>query len=222
MDVRLQEKLSTIISGRIIPGCSLGEYTSYHVGGPAEILVVPLDSGDLERTSVFAIREGITLTVLGAGSNVIVPDEGIEGIVVVAPAESPPLAVSEGGMVSVESGVLLDDLIRRAAGHGLGGLTALAGIPGTLGGALMMNAGTNEGNVSDYLESVEIVTGSGVRETIPASSLGFGYRCSYLEEMQAVILSASFRLPPGDADTFLMFLLTFTLLGISRERSLIT
>lgn len=190
----------TSISGRVIPRCSLREYTTYRVGGPAEALVIPAGSGDLERLSFFAGREGIPLTVLGAGSNVIVPDEGIEGIVAVAPAEPPPLAISDNGAAEAESGMMLEDLIRAAAGHGLGGLTSLAGIPGTVGGALMMNAGTNDGCISDHLESVTVTGRSGSRETIPSSSLGFGYRRSALAGMDTVILGAAFRFPPGDRD----------------------
>lgn len=200
MNTGLLEKLTTSISGRVVSRCSLREYTTYMVGGPAEALVIPAGSGDLEHLSLFAGRKGIPLTVLGAGSNVIVPDEGIEGIVAVAPAEPPPLVVLENGGIEAESGMMLDDLIRTAAGYGLGGLTSLAGIPGTVGGALMMNAGTNEGCISDHLHSVTVTGRSGSRETIPSSSLGFGYRSSDLAGMDTVILGASFRLPPGDRD----------------------
>ncbi len=194
------ERLTTSISGRVIPDCSLRGYTTYRVGGPAEALVVPRDSGDLERVCLFATGEGIPLTILGAGSNVIAPDEGIEGIVAVAPVRELPLVVSGEGAVAVESGMMLDDLIRGAADRGFGGLTALAGIPGTVGGALVMNAGTNEGNISDHLESVTVIGRSGRRETIPSDSLRFGYRTSDLAGMGAVILGASFRLPPGVRD----------------------
>ncbi len=194
------ERLTASISGRVIPDCSLREYTTYRVGGPAEALVVPRDSGDLERVCLFATGEGIPLTILGAGSNVIAPDGGIEGIVTVAPVREPSLVVSDGGAVAVESGMMLDDLIRSAADRGLGGLTALAGIPGTAGGALVMNAGTNDGNISDHLESVTVIGRAGSRETIPAGRLRFGYRSSDLAGMDAVILGASFRLPPGVRD----------------------
>ena len=180
-----------------MPDCPLREYTTYRVGGPAEALVVPRDSGDLERACLFATGEGIPLTILGAGSNVIAPDGGIDGIVTVAPVKESSLVVSGGGTVAVESGMMLDDLIRRAADRGFEGLTALAGIPGTVGGALVMNAGTNEGNISDHLESVTVISRSGVRETIPAGSLRFGYRSSDLAGMDVVILGASFRLLPG-------------------------
>lgn len=200
MDKRLLERLTTSISGRVIPDCPLREYTTYRVGGPAEALVVPRDSGDLERACLFAMEEGIPLTILGAGSNVIAPDGGIEGIVTVAPVREPSLVVSGGGAVAVESGMMLDDLIRGAADRGFGGLTALAGIPGTVGGALVMNAGTNEGNISTHLESVTVIGRAGGRETIPAGSLRFGYRSSDLAGMDAVILGASFRLPPGVHD----------------------
>ncbi len=194
------ERLTISIFGRVIPDCPLREYTTYRVGGPAEALVVPRDSGDLERVCLFATGEGIPLTILGAGSNVIAPDEGVEGIVAVAPAREPSLVVSGGGAVAVESGMMLDDLIRGAADRGLGGLTALAGIPGTVGGALVMNAGTDKGNISDHLESVTVIGRSGRRETIPAGSLRFGYRSSDLAGMDTVILGASFRLPPGSRE----------------------
>ena len=196
MQEGLIRRLQSAVAGKVVPGGDLSDRTTYRVGGRAEALVIASGADDLERACRFALVEGIPLTVLGAGSNVIVPDEGIEGIVVCS-AGGLEVSVSDR-TVKAGAGTMLEDLIRKAAARGLGGLEPLAGIPGTVGGALVMNAGTDAGTVSGPLERVTVLDRSGRTETVGAGELSFGYRESPFAGTGVVILSAAFRLEPAD------------------------
>lgn len=201
MRERIIQRLRAVVSGDVIPHASLRERTTYRVGGPAEALVTALGPEDIERACRFALTEGIPLTVLGAGSNVIAPDEGIEGIVVCT-AGSARIAM-EGRTVEAAAGTMLEALIRGCAERGLGGLEATAGIPGTIGGALVMNAGTDAGTIADRLLDVTVIDARGTVKTLPASDLSFGYRAGPFTAGGEVILSATFSLEPAETSAVL-------------------
>ncbi len=178
----------------------LRNFTSFRVGGAAELLVIPDDSLELEKAYRFLKGKGIPVTVVGGGSNVIAPDGGIEGVVLCTRSRKARVEFRENGMVGVDAGVPLDDFIRGAAHRGWGGLGALAGIPGTVGGALVMNAGTGEGNVSDRLENVRVLTGGDEVRVLDKSQLVFGYRTSTFRNTGWLILSADFQLIPSERE----------------------
>ncbi len=143
--------------------------------------------------------EGVPLVVIGAGSNVIAPDEGIDGVVLRTAAASARIVYLGGGRVRADAGVPLLDLVRAAASRGLRGLEPLAGIPGTVGGAVVMNAGTRETETAGLLSRVEALTSTGRRRTLAAAECSFGYRRSVFLGTDWFILGAEFRLARGDA-----------------------
>jgi len=191
------------MKGSVVPGAPMSAHTTYLTGGTAQLLAIPDDSVELERVCRFAGREGIPFVIIGAGSNVIASDGGIDGIVVCTKAGTAALDINEDGTVVADCGIMLEDLIRRCASRGFGGLDGVAGIPGTVGGAVVMNAGTDEGNVSDCIESVEVITSSGRTETIAKADLGFGYRRSLFSGGGFVVLRVRFKLPAGDGRAIL-------------------
>jgi len=188
------------MSGTLLEKEPLSNHTTYRVGGAAELLVCPEDAEGIGWLYRFAKREGIPLVVIGAGSNVIAPDEGIEGLVLKTKRAVGGIRFTGGNRVEAEAGTGLTEFARAAAGKGLGGISSLAGIPGTVGGAVWMNAGTGEVETADLLVSVELLTSSGRRRRFKRGDLSFGYRRSIFQGSDWLILGAEFELPPGDPE----------------------
>jgi len=161
--------------------------------------VCPRDADDAARVYSFVKSEGIALAVIGAGSNVIAPDEGIEGVVMKTAVSSARIIFLGGGRVRADAGVPLLDLVRAAAARGLSGLEPLAGIPGTVGGAVVMNAGTRDTEAAQFLSRVEVLTPAGRKRTFAAKECSLGYRRSAFLGSDWLILGAEFKLARGNA-----------------------
>jgi len=178
-------------------GASLAPHTAARLGGPAEVLLTVRSGEELQRAAELIWSLDLPLRVLGGGSNVLVADAGVKGVVVLNQAKA--VRFEDPG-VWAESGAFFGSTARRCVDHGLAGLEWAATVPGTIGGAVVGNAGAHGGEVSDSLVSADLLTrGQGV-ETWPAERLEFAYRHSWLKRNpgQAVVLSAIFRLQPGD------------------------
>lgn len=174
----------------------LSSYTSYRTGGLAEALAV-LSAAHAARLFPAALALGVPVTVLGAGTNVIAPDEGLAGLTIVLREEAKGIEV-ENGLVRAGAGVSLEFLARAAAARGLGGIEELAGIPGTVGGAVVMNAGARELETGDLVRRVEVMTRSGRRLDFERDDLVFSYRRGPFRNEGWLVLSAVFALEPGD------------------------
>jgi len=201
MDKKLVQEIRKNVAGIVLPREPLARHTTYRVGGKAGVLVCPRDADDAARVYSFVKREGMACTVIGAGSNVIAPDEGIDGVVIKTMAASARISFLGGGRVRADAGVPLLDLVRLTAARGLSGLEPLAGIPGTVGGAVVMNAGTRDIETAEFLGRVEVLTSTGRRRMFAAAECSFGYRRSIFLGTDWFILGAEFRLGRGDAAT---------------------
>lgn len=181
--------------GRLTADAPLGPQTWFRAGGAAEVLFRPADVEDL-ATFVAALPADVPVTVLGVGSNILVRDGGVKGVVIRLLRGFTGIAV-EGHEIVAGAGALDLNVALTARDHGLAGLEFLSGIPGTIGGALRMNAGAYEGDLSQILVSAEAVDRSGKVHVVPASALGFSYRHS---EAPAdwIFTSARLRATPGD------------------------
>lgn len=181
-------------------GFPLGKATTFGIGGPAEMLVRPRSREELRRLLAAAAAGGVRVRLLGAGSNLLVADEGVRGAVVklagraFASVENLPAGLACG------AGVPLARLVRAAAEAGLSGVESLAGIPGTVGGALIMNAGGRYGCIGDVVEEVAALApdGSGGEVRLTREEAGFGYRKSNLRGL--VLLAARLALTPDDPE----------------------
>jgi UDP-N-acetylmuramate dehydrogenase len=180
--------------GTLTPNRPLSDLTWLRVGGPADWLFQPADEADLTHF-LAALDPSVTVFAMGVGSNLIVRDGGIRAVVVRLGRGFNGIVV-EGDRVTAGAAALDAHVAKRAAEAGLD-LTFLRTIPGSIGGAVRMNAGCYGSYVADVLQEVRIVTRTGRIETLPASALALRYRQSELPE-SAVILSASFRAPQGD------------------------
>ena len=182
--------------GRVTPGAVLAPMTWFRVGGPAEFLVRPADVADL----CAFLRElplEMPVTVIGAASNLIVRDGGINGVVIKLARGFGEIVVEDGGMIA--GAAALDVTVaEHAAAAGLAGLEFLSGIPGTIGGAVAMNAGAYCGDMAQVLDWVEIVTRAGELVRVEAHELGLSYRHANLPA-DAVVVRARLRARKGDA-----------------------
>jgi UDP-N-acetylmuramate dehydrogenase len=169
--------------------------TSIRVGGPADLLVRPADAADLVAVLAAAAGAGVPVHVLGGGTNLLVADAGVRGVVVRLPAELGTES-AEGETLVLSGGAPTSRLVQRAQSLGLVGCEFAAGIPGTLGGAVAMNAGTRTGEMKDLVARVEVATAGGLR-WIEAAALGFAYRTCRLPA-GAVVTRVELSLRRGD------------------------
>jgi UDP-N-acetylmuramate dehydrogenase len=191
------------LRGRVQADAMLAPSTWFRVGGPAEALVRPADVDDL-CAFLGALPHGVPVIAIGAASNLIVRDGGVPGVVVKLARGFNAIAVSEDGPdgAGVVAGAAALDVTvaEHAAAAGLAGLEFLSGIPGTIGGAVAMNAGAYDGDVAGCLDWAEIVTRSGEKVRCPGHELGFGYRHSALPP-GGIVVRARFRAQRGDPAT---------------------
>ena len=173
---------------------SLAPLLSLQVGGPADVLVFPQDVEDVIRVLVGARTEGIPFVVLG-GTNVVVRDKGIRGIVMQLKHLS-GIHEEAGHMVYAQAGVRLPRLMQFAVGHHLSGMEWAAGIPGTVGGGVVMNAGTRLGEMQEVLHAVDLVNLRGHRVRIESSNMSFTYRKATLPK--GVVVGAWVQLALSD------------------------
>ncbi|HUV35869.1 MAG TPA: UDP-N-acetylmuramate dehydrogenase [Patescibacteria group bacterium] len=185
------------ITGDVLSGERLERHTAYRVGGEAEILACARDSDEAARVYRYARRAGAPLTIIGGGTNVIAPDGGIAGIVLKLKSSTARVRFLDGG-VWADAGVDVVDLAREAARKGFGGLVSIAGVPGTVGGAVLMNAKVVEQETAALIRRVAAVTGSGRRRVFQRSELAFAYRSSMFQQADWLILGAEFALTPVD------------------------
>jgi len=180
---------------------SLADKTSYKIGGPARIYAEPRTEEEIIELYGYAADHGLPVFILGMGSNLLISDAGIDGLVINLSAHFSGIAW-DGRTARVQSGYLLDDLAAAAASRGFAGIAELSGIPGTVGGAVVMNAGAFDVDVAKTLRSVHVIrVGTNLTfEDIPASELALGYRTSIFKGGTDVILSAVFEFEAADAE----------------------
>lgn len=176
---------------------SLARLTTVRTGGVADWFGRPAEVGQLEEFLVWAGEEGIELGMVGSGSNLLVADEGFRGLALKLDGELAAVA-RDGGRLLCGGGARLPSAATKAAGWGLGGLEFGVNIPGTVGGAVKMNANAYGGQLAEVLGWVDVCTSRGLDRRLP-EQLGFGYRSSNLGPDE-VVARASFDLDPGDPE----------------------
>ena len=177
----------------------LSHYTYTKTGGPADALVFPKTKDEVAAIVAWVNEKQIPLTVLGNSSNVIIKDGGIRGIVMIL-TEMDHMEVKRHRLI-VQSGARLIDASRMALAERLSGLEFACGIPGSVGGAVYMNAGAYDGEVEEVIESVVVITREGKIKTYEKNELEFSYRHSKLQETNEIVLEVVFHLEKGKQET---------------------
>jgi len=174
----------------------MSKHTSFRIGGPAEVMLFPKTPEELSQILIKSDLLDGKIAILGAGTNILAPDEGVNGIVVCLKDTLDGLELLDGGRIRVCAGVTMSRAAVFAANHGLGGLEFAHGIPGTVGGGVYMNAGAYGGEICQVCESVTVMRANGEITEISGEQMDFRYRHSCLEGTGDIVLSAVFALEP--------------------------
>ncbi|MGB8700752.1 MAG: UDP-N-acetylmuramate dehydrogenase [Thermosynechococcaceae cyanobacterium] len=178
---------------------SLAEFVTYRVGGPAEWFIAPHSLAQLQDSATWAVAEGLPITVLGAGSNLLISDRGLPGLVISTRYLRDQTFNPDSGQVIVAAGKPLPRLCWQLAKQGWSGLEWAVGIPGTVGGAIVMNAGAHGGEIADCLVEALVLQPNGTLQTLSKAELNYGYRSSSLQGQPQIVLQATFALQPGQS-----------------------
>jgi len=169
-------------------------HTSFRIGGGAEVMALPKTGEELSRILKVSALLDVKPAILGAGTNVLAPDEGIPGLVICLKDCLSGMEQLDEHRIRVMAGVTMTRAAVFAANLGLSGMEFAHGIPGTVGGGVYMNAGAYGGEIKDICESVEVMDMEGKLTTYPAAQMGFSYRHSMIEEKGGIVVSAVFKL----------------------------
>ena len=178
---------------------SLSNFTTWKIGGPAEWIAQPKTNQEINYLINWVNKKKIPCNIIGAGSNLLINDEGIQGLSICMRKLKGIQIDKKNRVIEVLGGEMLPTLARKAAAHGLRGLEWAVGIPGTIGGAVVMNAGAQGHCISNYLDSIKAISLTGEQKIIKANDLNFGYRYSLLQDEQLIVISAKLKMEAGHA-----------------------
>ncbi len=177
----------------------LSKHTTFKIGGPADVYVEPRTTAELTDAVRLADDHGVAITIIGGGSNLLILDSGVRGMILRLKGEFEEIAARPGSLLDSGAGVKLPKLIAWAGERGLGGSESLVGVPGTLGGSLIMNAGTREGEIGDLVREVRVLDRGALRvDVLSPRDLRFSYRASNLDGR--LVVGALIELKAGKRD----------------------
>lgn len=174
----------------------ISKYTFTKVGGNVDILAFPKTITEVQELLDYCQREAVSWLVLGNASNVIISDDGYRGMVIMLTKMNN--IHQKGNIITAQAGAILYDVTKVACQHSLTGLEFACGIPGSIGGAVYMNAGAYGGEISDVLIGITYITKDGICLTLSKEELQYQYRYSKVQEMQGIVIGATFCLTKGN------------------------
>jgi UDP-N-acetylmuramate dehydrogenase len=187
----------------------MSRHTSFRIGGPADVLALPADECELQALLRTADAQGVPVTLIGNGSNLLVRDGGIRGLVIKL-GNMLNASSAQGEELTFGSGVSLAMASKRAAALGLSGMEFAVGIPGTIGGAVYMNAGAYDGEMSKVVTSVRVMDMRGELSELSADELDFSYRHTALQGSGRIVVSVTVRLTRGEQETIMAKMFDFS------------
>lgn len=195
-----KQRFSEILNeNQILEAEPMSRHTTFRIGGPAELFLVPKSTEEIAGIFKICREEGIPWFVLGNGSNLLVSDKGYQGVVIQLYKGFGEVKV-QGCQITAQAGALLSQIAAAAREESLTGFEFAGGIPGTLGGAVVMNAGAYGGEMKDVIKEVTVLTREGEIRTLQAEELAMGYRTSTIKEAGYIVLSAVLSLEKGDKE----------------------
>jgi UDP-N-acetylmuramate dehydrogenase len=196
----LYDKLKNFISEeRIKQNELMKNHTSFHIGGPADILVLPQDAEEIKRIITCCKDEGVPFFVMGNGTNLLVRDKGIRGVVIKLAQNFNDIQITKN-IIKCKAGMAVSVAVRAALENSLSGLEFASGIPGTVGGAVVMNAGAFGGEMADVVKKVNVLDLEGNIFEMSKDELGYSYRNSVLQKGDKILLDVEMELTPGNRD----------------------
>ncbi len=198
MKQRLTEELTELLGNdRVLTNEPMSRHTTFRIGGPADLFLLPNTIEEIKKIREICIREQEPYFILGNGSNLLVSDSGFRGVIIQTYRNLAQIQV-EGDCIRAQAGTLLSGIAQAARAASLTGFEFAAGIPGTLGGAVVMNAGAYGGEMKDVLKEATVLDGEGQIRRIPVQELAMGYRTSVIKEAGYTVLEAVISLKKGD------------------------
>jgi UDP-N-acetylmuramate dehydrogenase len=191
------EILNYLPSDRLLFKEEMKNHTTFKIGGPVDIMVLPQDEEDVATVVSFCRQRDIPLFIFGVGSNLLVRDRGIRGVAMKLGENLDEVEVN-GDQIQAQAGVKISALARIAAFHSLSGLEFAEGIPGSLGGALVMNAGAYDGEMQGIVTATRAIGPDGSIKTFKNEEMQFGYRRSIFQSNGYIIISATLKLANGN------------------------
>ncbi len=196
---RLAEKIH---AERIRKNEPMAKHTSFKIGGPVDLMVLPSDIEELRHVLKVCREMGIDFYVMGNGTNLLVRDKGVRGVIIKIGGDYSKVSV-QGEIIRAQAGILLSSLSKIALEHHLEGFEFAGGIPGSLGGAVVMNAGAYGGEMKDIVKAVTVMDLEGNLLRLNNQELNFGYRKSRMQEEKWIVLEVEIQLKKGDPDQIL-------------------
>lgn len=202
----LAEELKRLLGSRLKANFPLAPLTTFGIGGPAEYFAEIEDRSELKKVGRLAKENGASVTLLGFGSNVLISDQGLSGLVIRLSGEFKDIVFDDDDGARAGAACRLQKFVTELAERGFEGMEAMVGVPGTVGGGLFMNAGTKDGEIRDHLLSVEVYAQAvGDFKNQAASSVDFGYRRSSFQGSGDIIVSALFKFPVAKSKEDLLY-----------------
>lgn len=185
---------------RILEQEPLGAHTTFRIGGPASFYMIPENAEEIREGIRFAKERGLPFITIGRGSNMLFPDEGYHGVVIEIGSGMNQIEYCGAGKIRAQAGALLSAIASEAARHSLTGFEFAGGIPGTLGGAVVMNAGAYGGEIKDSILSARVMDSAGNESCLNQEQLELGYRTSVIQKRGDLVLEAEFQFETGDPE----------------------
>ena len=199
MDLILKNKIANLIQSKVLIDEPLKRHTTFGVGGSASIFVYPNNKEDLIKLLKFISKEKIKIFFMGSGSNLLISDNGFDGVIISLKKSFKNFEVNDSLEAKIGTGVMLGHMVRALTKKSVSGLESLIGVPGTLGGALIMNAGAYGNEISNYLVSITVIDLNGNEKIYNKKDINFSYRFSSISK-EEIVIEANFQFKKGDLE----------------------
>ena len=196
MNQKQKKDIRKMLTSVMIFDEPLAKHTTFGIGGPADCMVFPETREELSKLLKYAYQKKISAIFIGSGSNILVWDKGFDGIVISLKKSFKNLTIKRNSQIIVEAGVMLGTMVKQAMAAEIGGLESLIGVPGTVGGALIMNAGAFGSEISKYFEEAKTMTIEGDTKSYKKGEIEFSYRHSTFPKNE-ILLEATFQCKRG-------------------------
>tara|TARA_Y100001970_G_scaffold44765_1_gene55978 strand:- start:2068 stop:3003 length:936 start_codon:yes stop_codon:yes gene_type:complete len=195
----IKHEICSLLKSKVLIDEPLKKHTTFGVGGLASLFIYPSDANDLKTILKYSTKNKIKTFFMGSGSNLLVSDNGFDGIVICLRKSFKNFEVSDSLEAKIGTGVMLGHIVRTLTKNSVKGLESLIGVPGTLGGALIMNAGAYGSEISNYLVSIKSISLNGEEKTYFKDDLDFSYRHSSIPKNE-IVIEANFKFEIGSLD----------------------
>ena len=197
MNLEIKNKIVDLIDSKILLDESLKKHTTFGVGGTSSIFAYPKDKRDLVKLLEYTSKENIKIFFIGSGSNLLISDNGFDGVVISLKKSFKNFEINNSLEANIGTGVMLGHMVRELTKKSVKGLESLVGVPGTLGGALIMNAGAYGSEISNYLISIKVLDLNGNEKIYKKEDINFSYRFSSISKTD-IVIEAKFKFKKGN------------------------